>query len=76
MEKPTGISTIEGQLEKERRLMAEAGGDRTDGEILNQDASPSPKGSSETGSLGSPDQTVATINSESVSEAINQMYPR
>ncbi|GIY42985.1 hypothetical protein CDAR_461831 [Caerostris darwini] len=75
MEKPTGISTIEGQLEKERRLMAEAGGDRTDGQILNQDASPSPKGSSETGSLGSPDQTVATINSESVSEAINQNVP-
>lgn len=36
LEKPTGISTIEGQLEKERRLMAEAGASTSDNPILNQ----------------------------------------
>ncbi|GBM24398.1 Neurobeachin [Araneus ventricosus] len=49
-EKLTGISTIEGQLEKERRLMAEASGDRTDEQILNETASTSPKTGSETAS--------------------------
>ncbi|GFQ75622.1 neurobeachin, partial [Trichonephila clavata] len=73
IEKPTGISTIEGQLEKERRLMAEAGGDQTDEQILNQTASISPKGSSETASLGEPaDETVSKINNENAVVSTSQ----
>ncbi|XP_055933663.1 neurobeachin-like isoform X3 [Argiope bruennichi] len=48
-EKRPGISTIEGQLEKERRLMAEASGDRTGEQILNE-TSTSPKTGSDTAS--------------------------
>ncbi|GFV45030.1 neurobeachin [Trichonephila clavipes] len=73
IEKPTGISTIEGQLEKERRLMAEAGGDQTDEQILNQTASISPKGSSETASLGEPaDETASKINNENAVVSTSQ----
>ncbi|GFU03376.1 neurobeachin [Nephila pilipes] len=73
MEKPTGISTIEGQLEKERRLMAEAGGDQTDEQILNQTTSTSPKGSSETVSLGETvDETASKINNENAAVSTSQ----
>lgn len=49
IEKPV-ISTIDGQLEKERRLMAKAGGDAVDPQNVNTSESPLNKGSSDNAS--------------------------